>query len=69
MANLLAVPIGADQIGLIVHGFALEQPAGGTASNASRVPRAPFPPAAPTTQTTALARLVPFEVTTGEPEV
>src|SRR5450755_439688 len=67
IANLLAVPIGAVQIGRIRHGRA--QRADGTAANASRVPSEPLTLADLTTHTTADRGLVPAEVTTGEPDV
>src|SRR5215831_11756411 len=60
-ANLLAVPIGADQISVSL-------PPDGMALNASRVPWLPEPLLAYTSHTTALAGLVPLGVTTGEPE-
>jgi len=44
IVNLVTVPIGVDQIGLIVHGAELAQLAGGTASNASSRPPAPDSP-------------------------
>src|SRR5215471_4572184 len=61
-ANLLAVPIGADQIGVSW------PPADGIASNASSVPPEPLLPDEYSSQTTALVGSVPLDVTTGEPE-
>jgi len=67
MANLLAVPIGADQSGRKAHG--LVQVADGTARNASSRPAEPLMPAARTTHTTAERGSVPSEVTSGDPDV
>ena len=66
---MLAVPIGADQIGVSLQGVPDVHALAGTALNASRVPLAPLAPAALTAHTIADDGSVPFEVTTGDPEV
>ena len=62
MANLDAVPIGADQ-------RSCSRPPVGSASYADRRALAPVGPSLRTTQTRAEPGAVPSEVTTGEPEV
>lgn len=69
IVNLVAVPIGADQMGRITQGRA--QRADGTALKASSVPAEPLPLtglAVLTTHTTADLGPVPSEVTTGDPD-
>ncbi len=68
LVNLLAVPIGADQIGVIAHGAAAVHPPG-SAANASRAPSAPVAPGECTAQTTAVEMCGPLDVTTGDPDV
>src|SRR5947209_10931257 len=68
IVNLLAVPIGEDQIGASEHGDAVVHVLDGTASNASRLLDLPVPPDDCTSHSTADDGSVPFEVTTGEPD-
>ncbi len=69
MENLLAVPIGADQIGVSLHGDPDVQVLAGTALNAYSVPPAPVEWVTPTSQAIADDGSVPSDVTTGDPEV
>ena len=68
VVNWLAVPIGADQIGLIVHGAAAVHVPPGLAANASSAPLPPLIPDEYTAQTTAVEMCGPVDVTTGDPD-
>ena len=68
--NLPAPLNGMDvHSGGTVHGLAVEQVPGGTAGKACSRPVVPVSSLELTTQTTPVPGLVPFEVTTGEPDV
>src|SRR5581483_2741689 len=69
MVNLLAVPVGADQIGFKVQGDVPVQLLDGTARNASRLLDLPFGPEDCTSHSTADDGAVPLEVITGDPDV
>ena len=69
VVNWLAVPIGVDQIGAIVHGVAAVHVPPGLAANASSAPLLPVMPDEYTAQTTAVEMCGPVDVTTGEPDV